>query len=65
MNKIKILWVDDEIEMLKPHVMFLEQKDYAIETATNGSDAIDIVEEEQLDIVFLDENMPGLSLLKS
>jgi len=42
MSKIKILWTDDEIDMLKPHIMFLEQKGYEILTATNGNDAIDI-----------------------
>ena len=65
MSKIKILWTDDEIDMLKPHIMFLEQKGYEILTATNGDDAIDIVEAEQLDIVFLDENMPGISGLET
>ena len=65
MSKIKILWTDDEIDMLKPHIMFLEQKGYEILTATNGNDAIDIVEAEQLDIVFLDENMPGISGLET
>ena len=61
MNAIKILWVDDEIELLKPHLLFLEKKNYDVATCTNGADAIEIVDEGDFDIVFLDENMPGLS----
>jgi CheY-like chemotaxis protein len=59
--KITILWVDDEIEFLQPHIHFLEQKGYAMLTANNGHDALDIVRVTDLDLVFLDENMPGLS----
>jgi CheY-like chemotaxis protein len=61
MEKRRILWVDDEIEILKPHIIFLNQKGYDVITATNGSDALDIIKEQRLDIVFLDENMPGMS----
>ena len=61
MNAIKILWVDDEIELLKPHVLFLEKKNYEVSTCNNGAEAIDKVEETNYDVVFLDENMPGLS----
>lgn len=61
MSKIQILWVDDEIDLLKPHVLFLEKKNYRVTTCTNGADAIDLVNETNFDIVFLDENMPGLS----
>lgn len=61
MNAIKILWVDDEIELLKPHLLFLEKKNYDVSTCNNGADAIETVEEGKYDIVFLDENMPGLS----
>lgn len=57
----KLLWADDEIELLKPHVMFLEQKGYNVTTATSGNDAIDLVREGNFDIVLLDENMPGLN----
>lgn len=64
-RKTKILWVDDEIELLKPHVLFLQAKDYEVHTATNGSDAIDMVQEQSFDIIFLDENMPGLSGLET
>ncbi len=61
MNAIKILWVDDEIELLKPHQLFLEKKNYNVSTCNNGAEAIEKVDEENYDIVFLDENMPGLS----
>ena len=46
MSSIQILWVDDEIELLKPHILFLERKNYKITTCTNGADAIDLVDEE-------------------
>ena len=65
MNKIKILWVDDEIDLLKPHIIFLEKKNYDVTTCNNGQDAIDLFEETKFDIVFLDENMPGLSGLET
>ncbi|WP_339834962.1 PglZ domain-containing protein [uncultured Flavobacterium sp.] len=65
MNKIKILWVDDEIDLLKPHILFLEKKNYDVTTCNNGQDAIDLFEESNFDIVFLDENMPGLSGLET
>ena len=61
MKNIKILWTDDEIDLLKPHIIFLEQKGYEVQTTTNGIDAIELVEKEYFDIIFLDENMPGLS----
>jgi len=61
MNETRILWVDDEIDLLRPHILFLEQKGYILETATNGTDAISLVQENQFDLIFLDENMPGIS----
>jgi len=61
MDKIKILWADDEIDLLRPHIIFLEQKGYDVATTNNGSDALDLLKEQPFDIVFLDENMPGLS----
>lgn len=61
MNGVKILWADDEIDLLKPHILFLEQKGYQVLTATNGQDAVTFLEHEKVDIVFLDENMPGIS----
>ena len=65
MSQIKILWVDDEIDLLKPHILFLEKKNYHVITCNNGQDAIDLFEENNFDIVFLDENMPGLSGLET
>lgn len=65
MSQIKILWVDDEIDLLKPHILFLEKKNYNVITCNNGQDAIDLFEEDNFDIVFLDENMPGLSGLET
>ncbi|MBP6180998.1 bifunctional response regulator/alkaline phosphatase family protein [Flavobacterium sp.] len=65
MDKIKILWVDDEIDLLKPHILFLEKKNYEVTTCNNGRDAVDIFEENNFDIVFLDENMPGMSGLET
>jgi len=65
MRKIEILWVDDEIDLLKPHILFLEQKNYTITKCTNGADAIDLVDETNFDLVFLDENMPGISGLET
>lgn len=65
MRKIKILWVDDEIDLLRSHIIFLREKGYEVETANNGSDALDMVERNFYDIIFLDENMPGLSGLET
>jgi CheY-like chemotaxis protein len=64
-KKTRILWVDDEIDLLRPHIIFLENKGYDVSTATNGSDAIDMVKEQSFDIIFLDENMPGYSGLQT
>lgn len=58
---ITILWADDEIELLKPHVLFLEEKGYTVIPVTSGGEAVDVVASQSVDIVFLDENMPGLS----
>ncbi|HLP10416.1 MAG TPA: bifunctional response regulator/alkaline phosphatase family protein [Flavobacteriales bacterium] len=65
MEKIKILWADDEIELLKPHVLFLEGKGYDLTTVNNGADAVQLTREHSYDIVFLDENMPGLTGLET
>jgi len=65
MNEISILWVDDEIDILKPHIIFLEKKGYKVSTCNNGADAIDMCDEKNFDMVFLDENMPGLSGLET
>ncbi len=58
--KRKILWVDDEIELLKAHIIFLEKKGYELTPVTNGADAIDIIKREIFDVVLLDEMMPGM-----
>jgi DNA-binding response OmpR family regulator len=67
----KLLWVDDEIELLKAHILFLEKKGYEVETVTNGYDALDLIENgkssnsKSFDLILLDENMPGLSGLET
>lgn len=61
----KILWVDDEIELLKSHVMFLQEKGYAVETVANGEDAISMVQKTRYDIMLLDESMPGMGGLET
>lgn len=58
---MNILWTDDEIDLLKPHILFLEKKGYHITTANNGRDALDMVEKNTFDLIILDENMPGLT----
>ncbi len=60
-----ILWVDDEIDLLRPHIIFLEQKGYRVLTASNGHDAIELVTQNPVDLVFLDENMPGIGGLET
>ncbi len=56
----RILWADDEIDQLKPHIIFLENKDFEVTPVTNGEDAITLIQEQPFDIVFLDEQMPGM-----
>jgi len=65
MSEIHILWVDDEIDLLKPHILFLEKKNYKVTTSNNGQDAIDLFQSNHFDVIFLDENMPGLSGLET
>tara|TARA_R110002049_G_scaffold87533_2_gene221945 strand:+ start:36480 stop:38033 length:1554 start_codon:yes stop_codon:yes gene_type:complete len=65
MNTIHILWVDDEIDLLKPHILFLEKKNYKVTTCNSGTEAIEILDDHKFDIVFLDENMPGLTGLET
>ncbi len=60
-----ILWADDEIDVLKPHILFLHEKGYNVETFTNGSDALDAFRAKHFDLIFLDENMPGLTGLET
>ncbi len=64
MNKAHFLWVDDEIDLMKPYILFLEEKGYRTDAATNGSDALDMCREKRYDIIFLDEQMPGMSGLQ-
>lgn len=59
MKKLRILWTDDEIEHLKAHIIFLEEKGYELETANNADDAMELLGRDSFDLVFLDENMPG------
>ena len=65
MAKTKILWTDDEIDSLRAHIIFLQEKGFEVVTANNGSDAIELVKTNYFDIIFLDENMPGLSGLQT
>ena len=62
---VKILWVDDEVELLKPHVLFLKQKGYEVDTCNNGYDAIDMAAEGSYDLIILDEMMPGMTGLET
>ena len=59
MSQHTILWADDEIDLLKPHVMFLKNKGYDVVTVNNGADALALVQERHFDLIILDENMPG------
>ena len=61
MRKIRILWTDDEVEDLRSHIFFLQEKGYEIDTCSNGNDTIDLVRHNSYDLIFLDEHMPGLS----
>jgi CheY-like chemotaxis protein len=65
MQDTTILWADDEIDLLKPHILFLNEKGYKVTTVTNGNDAVDAFKSTHFDLVFLDENMPGLTGLET
>ena len=65
MNKITILWVDDEIDFMKPHILFLNKKNYEVVTCKSGQEALEEINNSRFDIVFLDENMPGISGLET
>ena len=65
MSDIKILWADDEIDLLKPQIIFLEQKGYSVDPVSNGHDALDKCKAEHYDLIFLDEHMPGISGLET
>lgn len=64
-NPKKILWVDDEIDLLKAHILLLQQKGYSVDTAMNGKDALELVKRVGYDLVFLDEMMPGMGGLET
>ena len=59
------MWADDEIDLLKPHILFLEEKGYKVFPTNNGDEALEFLEYQPMDIVFLDEQMPGLSGLET
>lgn len=65
MQRYSILWADDEIDLLKPHIIFLQQRGYDITPVNNGSDAVELCEGKNYDVVFLDEHMPGMSGLEA
>ncbi|HOU96523.1 MAG TPA: bifunctional response regulator/alkaline phosphatase family protein [Bacteroidales bacterium] len=61
MKKLRILWTDDEIENLRPHIYFLLERGYEVETCSNGNDAVELIKKNAYDLLLLDEHMPGLS----
>ena len=65
MQRYKILWADDEIELLKPHVLFLTEKECDVTAVNSGVEAYELIKEEDFDIVFLDESMPGMTGLET
>jgi CheY-like chemotaxis protein len=65
MQKQQILWADDEIDLLKAHIMFLQAKNYEVTPVNSGADAVEACENGHFDLVFLDENMPGMSGLET
>ena len=62
---INIIWADDEIDLLKPHLIYLEEKGYNVIPAKSGDEALDLIHEKSVQLIFLDENMPGLSGLET
>jgi CheY-like chemotaxis protein len=65
MQRYSILWADDEIDLLKPHILFLQQRGYDITPVNNATDAVELSESKHFDVVFLDEHMPGMSGLEA
>jgi CheY-like chemotaxis protein len=65
MQRYTILWADDEIDLLKPHILFLQQRGYDITPVNNGSEAVELSDSKHFDVVFLDEHMPGMSGLEA
>ena len=64
-NRASILWIDDEIELLKPHIFYLKEKGYKVFTNTNGIDAIKSIHKRNFDLILLDQVMPGVILISS
>lgn len=64
MSPINILWIDDEIDLLKVHILLLEERGFVVKTSNNAEDGFEIIKKNKFDIVFLDENMPGTSGLE-
>ena len=62
---VSILWVDDEIDLLKPHIIYLDQKGYNVQSSRSGDEALDLLKLKNFDLIFLDENMTGLSGLET
>jgi DNA-binding response OmpR family regulator len=65
MQNAHILWADDEIDLLKSHIVFLNNKGFVVDKVTSGVDAVEACKKKEYDIVFLDENMPGISGLEA
>ena len=65
MTNGRILWADDEMELLRPHLLFLGRKGYDVVTATNGTDAVELCQQQQFDVILLDEMMPGITGLQA
>jgi len=65
MSNTSILWADDEIDLLKPHIIYLTNKGYTVDKVTSGVDAVEAVKLKRYDVIFLDENMPGISGLEA
>ncbi len=65
MDNVQLIWADDEIDLLKPHILFLNEKGYNVITATSGDEVLDLIKDKNIDAVLLDENMPGLSGLET
>lgn len=65
MNEARILWVDDEVDLLKSHILFLRGKGYEVDTCNNGADAVEMVRISAYDLIILDEMMPGMTGLET
>ena len=61
----KLIWIDDEVDLLKPHIVFLENKGYTVTPVNNVNEALEMIEKENFQLALLDENMPGISGLEA